>query len=88
MTLVNELIQGIVDLIAWEKELEAKASEDKDAALRAAAAAAKDGSAAAAEAAASAASAAAHLAAAKLAICVNAPARTATPNISRASIQP
>ena len=27
VTLVNEMIQGILDLIAWEKELEAKASK-------------------------------------------------------------
>ena len=29
VTLVNEMIQGIVDLIAWEKALEAKASASK-----------------------------------------------------------
>jgi hypothetical protein len=26
VTLVNEMIQGIIDLIKWEKELEAKAA--------------------------------------------------------------
>jgi hypothetical protein len=26
VTLVNEMIKGIIDLIAWEKELEAKAA--------------------------------------------------------------
>ena len=37
--LVNEMIQGIIDLIAWEKELEAKAAAAAPAAEAAAPAA-------------------------------------------------